>query len=49
MKGLILLANYFEDVEALITIDMLRRAKIEIDLVSITEDYNLITLSLIHI
>lgn len=40
MKGLILLANYFEDVEALITIDMLRRAKIEIDLVSITEDYN---------
>ena len=43
MKGLILLANYFEDVEALITIDMLRRAKIEIDLVSITEDYNLIT------
>lgn len=45
MKGLILLANYFEDVEALITIDMLRRAKIEIDLVSITEDYNLITQS----
>ena len=45
MKGLILLANHFEDVEALITIDMLRRAKIEIDLVSITEDYNLVTQS----
>ena len=45
MKGLILLANYFEDVEALITIDMLRRAKITIDLVSVTKEKQLITQS----
>ena len=45
MKGLILLANYFEDVEALITIDMLRRAGIQIDLVSLTDDLNVITQS----
>lgn len=38
MKGLILLANYFEDMEAIITIDMLRRASITIDTVSITGD-----------
>lgn len=36
MKGLILLANYFEDMEAIITIDMLRRASITVDTVSIT-------------
>ena len=30
MKGLIILANHFEDIEALATIDLLRRAKIEI-------------------
>ena len=35
MKGLILLANHFEDVEAICTIDMLRRANIELDLVSV--------------
>lgn len=45
MKGLMLLANHFEDVEALITVDMLRRAQIQIDLVSITKDYELITQS----
>lgn len=49
MKGLILLANYFEDVEALITIDMLRRAKIQIDLVSLTDDLNVTTQSNIKI
>ncbi len=43
MKGLILLANHFEDVEALITVDMLRRANITIDLVSITGSYELVT------
>ena len=45
MKGRILLANHFEDVEAICTIDMLRRAKIDIDLVSITGSLNLITQS----
>ena len=45
MKGLILLADHFEDVEALITIDMLRRAKIQIDLVSMTNNIELTTQS----
>ncbi len=45
MKGLILLANHFEDVEALITIDLLRRAKIQIDLVSIEKSCQLVTQS----
>lgn len=45
MKGLILLANHFEDVEAICTIDMLRRAKIEIDLVSVTGEKKLVTQS----
>ncbi len=45
MKGLILLANHFEDVEAICTIDMLRRAKITIDLVSVTKEKQLITQS----
>lgn len=45
MKGLILLANYFEDVEALITIDMLRRAKIKIDLISLNNSKKVITQS----
>lgn len=45
MKGLILLANHFEDVEALIVIDMLRRAKITIDMVSVTNSLELITQS----
>jgi 4-methyl-5(b-hydroxyethyl)-thiazole monophosphate biosynthesis len=45
MKGIILLANHFEDVEALITIDMLRRAKITIDLVSMTSEKLLTTQS----
>lgn len=49
MKGIILLTNYFEDVEALITIDILRRAKIEIDLVSIEDQLELTTQSNIKI
>ena len=36
MKGLILLADYFEDIEALATNDLLRRAKISTELVSMT-------------
>lgn len=49
MKGLIILANHFEDIEALATIDLLRRAKIEIDLVSVVESNKLITQSNIKI
>lgn len=45
MKGLIILANHFEDIEALATIDLLRRAKIQIDLVSIVGNKNLVTQS----
>lgn len=49
MKGIILLADCFEDVEALITIDMLRRADIEIDMVSVTGKYELTTQSKISL
>lgn len=49
MKGLILLANHFEDVEAICTIDMLRRAKINIDLVSVTGNLELTTQSNLQI
>ncbi len=45
MKGIILLADHFEDVEALITIDILRRAKIDIELISIKNDLKLTTQS----
>lgn len=37
-KGLIILTNGFEESEAIITIDMLRRAKIALDLVSLEKD-----------
>lgn len=40
MKGLIILVNGFEESEAIITIDLLRRANIEIDLVSLTNSIN---------
>ena len=43
MKGLILFANHFEEVEAILTIDMLRRASISIDAVSITNSLELTT------
>ncbi len=49
MKGIILLTDYFEDVEMLITIDLLRRAKITIDLVSITSSLDLVTQSNVKI
>lgn len=38
MKGIIILANGFEDTEAITTIDILRRAKIDITTVAITDD-----------
>ena len=35
MKGLILITNYFEDVEAICTVDILRRARLVCDYVSL--------------
>lgn len=49
MKGLIILANGFEDSEAIITIDLLRRAKINLDLISLTNDKVVLTSSNIYI
>lgn len=43
MKGMILLANGVEDVEAIATIDILRRAAIQIDMISIYETKNITT------
>lgn len=40
MKGIILLANNFEDTEAIVTIDLLKRAGILIDTVSMYENLN---------
>lgn len=49
IKGLILLANEFEDIEGLGTIDLLRRANLSVDLVSITGNKEIITQSKIKI
>ena len=38
MKGMILITNNFEDVEAIATVDVLRRAGLEVDYVSIDDD-----------
>ncbi|MDQ9829871.1 DJ-1/PfpI family protein, partial [Acinetobacter baumannii] len=38
MKSLIYIAEGFEECEALIVVDLLRRAGLEIDMVSISED-----------
>lgn len=45
MKGIILLQDGFEDIEALITIDMLRRAGIIIDIVSMKDELDVISQS----
>lgn len=42
MKGMLLLSSYFEDIEGLGTLDLLRRAKLDVDTVSI-DDGELIT------
>lgn len=38
MKGILLLSNYFEDIEGLGTLDLLRRAKLNVDTVSIDDE-----------
>lgn len=45
MKGLMLLANSFEDIEGLGTLDLLRRAKLVVDTVSITGTKEVLTQS----
>ncbi len=35
MKGIIILADYFEDTEAITTIDIIRRAKIKLDVIGL--------------
>ena len=49
MKGMMLFANEFEDIEALGTLDLIRRAKIEIETVSITGDKVLLTQSKVNV
>ena len=43
MKGIVLITNYFEDTEALATVDVLKRAGLEIDLVSLKETKEITT------
>lgn len=43
MKGLILLKNNFEDAEAIVTIDLIKRANILIDTVSCEDNLNVIS------
>ena len=43
MKGLILLRNNFEDAEAIVTIDLIKRANILIDTVSCEKDLNVVS------
>ena len=49
MKGLILLRNNFEDAEAIVTIDLIKRASIEIDTVSCEKDLNVISKYGLHL
>lgn len=43
MKGLIILANGFEDTEALATIDVLKRSKLQIDKVSLQDTLDIVS------
>ncbi len=49
MKGLLLITNYFEDSEGLTTLDILRRAQLEVDLVSLKETLEITTQSNVKI
>ncbi len=48
MKGLIILANYFEDIEMISTLDLLRRANINVDLVSIYDEPKILSQSKVY-
>ncbi len=43
MKGLVILANGFEDTEAFATIDILKRAKLEVDTASTSDSLEVVT------
>lgn len=43
MKGMILLASHFEDTEAIVTMDLIKRAGIEMDAISVVESLDLTT------
>ena len=45
MKGIILLANGFEDVEMIATLDLLRRASIEVSTVGVMNQENILSQS----
>lgn len=49
MKGLMILANGFEDVEALATHDVLKRSMVEVDLVTINETKEVISQYNLHL
>ena len=49
MKGIILLTSGFEDTEAITTIDVLRRAGLEIDMVSVNNEDILLTQSGLYV
>ena len=42
-KGMILLADGFEESEALVTVDLLRRSQIVIDLISMMDSKNVVS------
>ena len=43
MKGLMIFTNYFEDVEGIATVDILRRANIDLDCVSLHDNKQVLT------
>ncbi len=43
MKGIILITNFFEDTEAITTVDVLKRAGVEVDYVSLKETKDITT------
>lgn len=49
MKGMMLFADSFEDIEALGTLDLIRRVKIDIDTVSITGKKEILTQSKVYV
>lgn len=48
MKGLMILANGFEDVEAIATLDVLRRSQLDITLVSVSDTLDVLSQSNVY-